>query len=652
MSIPILNLIIHKQMMILASPAIAGEIKLLEPRATTISLAKNLDFSLPLLLVGDSLELFDAKILKAIQENRARVLFVLAGTQTELPEEAAGFPIFCFLSRPIHARVLENMLHAALENMALRLGHEELEQNLAKAFVEIDELNKIGAALSAEHDTSKLLEMILQKSREITNSDAGALYLVEEDENTQSRVLRFMLTQNDSVNVPFNSFTIPIDKSRVSSYVALTGKVLHIEDAYNLPDDAQYGFSKDFDAQISYRTKSILAVPMRNHKGEVIGVLQLLNHKLDRNILVTLENADEVLYPYPERAQQLARSLASQAAMALENNRMIQDIQHLFEGFVQASVMAIEARDPTTSGHSFRVKKLTVALAEAVDRVDDGPYAKVKFTSDQLREISYASVLHDFGKVGVREHVLVKANKLYPSQFKILQQRFNYVRKAIQEDNGRKRLEYVLEKGREAYLSNLSYFDDELAARIKEVDDFLAFSMACNSPTVLPEGNFQRLRDIASYHYLEWDGHEAPLLNDDEIRFLSIPKGSLDDSERNEIESHVTHTFNFLAQIPWTRELRSIPEIARSHHEKLDGTGYPCRLSADEIPIQSKMMSISDIFDALSATDRPYKRALSAEKSLDIILSEVKRKLLDEELYRIFLTREIWKLTLPYWHSG
>jgi HD-GYP domain-containing protein (c-di-GMP phosphodiesterase class II) len=460
-------------------------------------------------------------------------------------------------------------------------------------------------------------------------------------------VLRFTLTQNDSVYLPFSSFTIPIDNSRISSYVALTGESLQIDDAYQLPPGVPYGFSKDLDTRNHYRTKSMLTVPMKNHKGEIVGVLQLLNHKKDWNARVTPENAEEVLRPYPERARHLVQSLASQAAVALENNRLIESIQNLFEGFVQASVMAIEARDPTTSGHSFRVKKLTVALAEAVDRADDGPYAAVKFSTEQLREINYASVLHDFGKVGVREHVLVKANKLYPQQLEVVQQRFDYVRKAVQEENSRKRLDYILEKGREEYLATQPHFDAEYADRIKEVDDFLKFALECNRPTVLPEGNFQRLIGMAERRYLAWDGTEKPLITEDETRLLSIPKGSLDENERREIESHVVHTFNFLAQIPWTKELRQIPMIARAHHEKLDGTGYPFKLSAPEIPVQSRMMSISDIYDALSASDRPYKRALPPEKSLDIIASEVKRNLLDEDLFKIFLSREIWKLSLP-----
>lgn len=646
MSTPKAAAIVNEQALILASPEVAAEIESAIPGVSSIEDPERFHPSHPIVLIGNDPRLFHTNVRAAVAGDLCRVVYVLCPGM-DLPTEAGGFPIFGFLSRPLHPRVVESMVSAAHENMLLRTGRKRLEDDLSKAFVEIDELNNIGAALSAERDTTKLLDLILQKSREITRSDAGSIFLVEEDEKGSGRVLRFSHTQNDSVNVPFKEFTIPIDASRISSYVALTGETLHIEDAYNLPPDVPYSFSKDFDARIGYRTKSMLTVPMQNHKGEIVGVVQLLNHKTDWKARVTPENADEVLRPYPLRAQHLIRSLASQAAVALENTRLIQDIQNLFEGFVQASVMAIEARDPTTSGHSFRVKKLTVALAEAVDRVDDGPYAAVRFSPEQIREINYASVLHDFGKVGVREHVLVKANKLYPQQLEVVHQRFDYVRKAMQEEHAKERLEYVLEKGRDQYLSRLGDFDTDLEARLKELDEFLSFALLCNRPTVLPEGNFQRLTSIAAREYMAWDGTVKPLLTGDEVRLLSIPKGSLDDAERREIESHVVHTFNFLAQIPWTKELRQIPMIARAHHEKLDGTGYPFKLSAPEIPIQSRMMSISDIYDALSASDRPYKRALAPEKSLDIITSEVKRNLLDEELFRIFLSREIWRLSLP-----
>jgi response regulator RpfG family c-di-GMP phosphodiesterase len=339
--------------------------------------------------------------------------------------------------------------------------------------------------------------------------------------------------------------------------------------------------------------------------------------------------------------------MASQAAVALENARLYEAIQKLFEGFVQASVVAIEARDPTTFGHSFRVEKMTVALAETVDRLDDGPYRDVKFTREQLREIRYASVLHDFGKVGVREEVLVKAKKLYPAQMDVVRERFALIREKCKQENSSRRLQYLLEKGRDEYLARQTEFDAQMEERLKEMDAWLQFVLQCNEPTVLPEGNFERLADLAATRYFDdWAGEERTLLQPGEVRLLSISKGSLDPKERLEIESHVVHTFNFLNQIPWTKEFRNVPAIARAHHEKLDGTGYPFKLASTDIPIQSRMMTISDIYDALSASDRPYKRAVPPEKALNIIEYDVKKNLIDPELFRIFLEKQLWKLTL------
>ncbi len=641
------ELTLTEQVFIVSDTEAARELSHLIPGAPSLEATDGFDPLLPSVLVGDSARLFHPKIRQAVTEDRARVIFILDGKKNELPPEAQGFTIFGFLARPLHARVVESMVQAALENLSLAAGRRQVEHALRRAYSEIDELNRIGVALSAERDTQKLLTLIIQKAREITQSDAGSLYLVEENPQTGDKVLRFTITQNESVEVPFSQFTFPIDKSRISAYVALTGEPLNIEDAYRLPPGVPYGFSTDFDKRIGYRQKSMLTVPMKNHKGEIVGVVQLMNHKRDTGARVTPENVDEVVFPYPERAQQLVLSMASQAAVALENNRLVEDIRNLFESFVNASVVAIEARDPTTSGHSFRVKELTVALAEAVDRCDDGPYASTKFTLEQIKEIRYAAVLHDFGKVGVREQVLVKANKLYPHQLDIVKERFNYVRKALQEEHSRKKLEHILERGREEYLARLPEFEADYAGRLKEMDDFFQFVLECNRPTVLPEGNFEKLVDIAGRKYLDWSGEEKPILVSDEVRLLSVHKGSLDEAERREIESHVIHTFNFLAQIPWTKEIRNVPLIARAHHEKLDGSGYPFKLLAPEIPVQSRMMTISDIYDALSASDRPYKRAVPPDKALAILESEVKQKLMDEDLFRIFLAREIWKLTLP-----
>jgi len=319
---------------------------------------------------------------------------------------------------------------------------------------------------------------------------------------------------------------------------------------------------------------------------------------------------------------------------------------------VKAAVTAIESRDPTTSGHSFRVANLTVALAETLDKLDTGPYAQVRFNRAAMKEIRYASLLHDFGKVGVREEVLVKAKKLYPAQVDIIRQRFDFVKRSVETEALRSRLDYVLEKGREEFLAKLPAFDQELANQLKEMDEWFETILKANEPTVLAEGSFDVLKGIAARQYRDYGQQAQALLNPDEVRLLSIRKGSLDDAERLQIESHVVHTFNFLEQIPWTKEIRSIPAIARGHHEKLNGKGYPYKLSAPEIPVQTRMMTISDIFDALSASDRPYKKAVSLEKALDILKFAVKDGEIDPILFQLFLDAKVyerWKIEpFPY----
>jgi HD-GYP domain-containing protein (c-di-GMP phosphodiesterase class II) len=346
----------------------------------------------------------------------------------------------------------------------------------------------------------------------------------------------------------------------------------------------------------------------------------------------------------------LLRSLASQAAVAIENNRLYESIETLFEGFVKASVTAIESRDPTTSGHSFRVADLTVGLAEAVDRDDSRAFRETRFSQSEMKEIRYASLLHDFGKVGVREEVLVKAKKLYPLQLDVVKERFAYVRKALEQENSERKLAYLLEKGREDFLARQAEFQNDLERRLCDLDEFLQFVLKCNEPTVTVEGNFERLTELAAERFLNADGSPYFLLEPKEVRLLSIARGNLDDNERRQIESHVIHTIDFLSQIPWTKEIKSIPAIAAAHHEKLSGTGYPYQLAAGQIPFQSKMMAIADIYDALSAGDRPYKKAVPADRALDIIAEETKQGFLDADLFNLFREAEIFKLTLNWKH--
>ena len=593
---------------------------------------------------------------------RATRLRIIGISDARFKDPRTDGAVYAYLTASTPTDLFERMVDNAVDHIHLLATRREVNERLAFATREIHELNQIGAALSAEHDTGKLLEMILTKSRGITAADAGSLYLVEEVEaggegqksrpETRKR-LRFKLAQNDSVAVPFRESTMEINQKSIAGYVAWTGDPVIIEDAYHLADDVPYSINRKFDEDSGYRTKSILAVPMKNQKGEVVGVVQLINAKRSGKEKLTSVNAiAEQVISFSTRQQELVTSLASQAAVAYENSELYEAIQRLFEGFVRASVTAIESRDPTTSGHSFRVANLTVGLAEAADRSETGPYADLHFTRSQMKEIRYASLLHDFGKVGVREEVLVKAKKLYPMQMDVIKQRFDFVKRTMETETLRSRLAYALEKGREQYLAKLPQFDAELAAQLKEMDDWFQTIVKANEPTVLAEGSFEALKGIAATKFKDYDQRDHVLLNEDEVRLLSIRKGSLDDAERLQIESHVVHTFNFLQQIPWTREIRTIPDIARGHHEKLNGRGYPYKLSAPEIPVQTRMMTISDIFDALSASDRPYKKAVNLERALDILQLSVKDGELDAELFKLFLDAKVferWKIEpFPY----
>ena len=517
-----------------------------------------------------------------------------------------------------------------------------MELALQRARWEIDQLNEIGVALSAERDRGALLKLILQKCREITHSDAGSLYLVEEDESGERR-LRFSITQNDSMQFPFNEFFLSIDHTSLAGYVALTGEEIALDDVYEIPTSLPFRFNRGLDEESGYRCRSILVVPMRAPKGEITGVVQLINCKREMSLKVDRATVADVVVPFPDQCRPMLRSLASQAAVALDNNRLYESIENLFEGFVRASVDAIEARDPTTSGHSFRVADLTLGLAEAVDRADSPPFRHIQFSRTEMKEIRYASLLHDFGKVGVREEVLVKAKKLYPGQLELIRQRFAYVRKALEQDQSERKLAYLLEKGRNEFLLRQSEFERDLETEIKEIDEFLEIIVRHNEPTVLSEGNFARLGELAARQFIDGAGRRQPLLSRHEVKLLSIDRGSLDADERLQIQSHVDYTQCFLRQIPWTKDIKDIPDIASAHHEKLDGTGYPRSLAAPQIPFQSKMMTIADIFDALSATDRPYKRAVPRERALDILHDEAKRGMIDGDLLQLFREAEIFR---------
>jgi len=541
------------------------------------------------------------------------------------------------------ATALRELIRVAMENIVLKNEVRQYEEQARRFHRQFEELNRIGIALSAERDISKLQEFILTTMRQLTNADGASLWL--KTVGDQGQPLLFLASsQNNSIDNTYQAFTVPVDQKSVVGYTVSVGSSQIYDDAYNPPPGKPQG-GRVFDAQYGYRTKSMLTVPMRNYNHEVVGAVQLINAKRSFDTKLSVDTVkDEVVSFRPEDLEMI-ESIASQAAVALDNKNLLDSIQALFDGFVQASVTAIEQRDPSTAGHSGRVEKLTSGLAHALNELGAGKFRDVHLTEDQFKELRYACLLHDFGKVGVREYVLVKAKKLMPGQLEVIQARFEFVQRSIQVKYATEKLEEM--RSGKATPESLDEIDRRLEIELDQLRDWIQGIVAANEPSVLPEDKASMLEFLSQQIYHDISGMAHPLLDPQEFRFLSISKGTLDPQERLEMESHVTHSFHFLTKIPWTPVMRGIPEIAYGHHEKLDGSGYPRGLTESQIPLQAKMMTISDIYDALTAQDRPYKRAVPAPKALDILHDEAGQGKIDKDLLDLFVAKRIYQVTAP-----
>jgi HD-GYP domain-containing protein (c-di-GMP phosphodiesterase class II) len=536
---------------------------------------------------------------------------------------------------------LRELLRVALHNSVLKLEVKQLEEQARRQHRQFEELNRIGKALSAERDTDKLQDFILTTMRQLTNADGASLWLKTVDDGATKLFLAS--SQNFSIDKDtYQAFKVPVDEKSVVGYTVTVGTSQMYDDAYNPPPGKPQG-GRNFDAQYGYRTKSMLTVPMRNYNNDVVGAVQLINAKRRFDVKLTVDTVEQEVVSFRPEDLEMIESIASQAAVAIDNKNLLDSIQALFDGFVEASVTAIEQRDPTTAGHSGRVEKLTTGLARAVTEVAVGKFRDVRLTDEQFKELRYACLLHDFGKVGVREHILIKAKKLNLGQLEVIQARFDFVQRSVQVKYATEKLEALRRDS--ANVEQLLDIDRRLEEDLRQLRLWFDAIASANEPTVLPEDKASMLEVLARQTYVDMSGHEHPMLDPQEFRFLSIRKGTLDEQERLEMESHVTHSFHFLSKIPWTSVMRGIPEIAYGHHEKLDGSGYPRGLTDMQIPLQTKMMTISDIYDALTAQDRPYKRAVPLDRALDILHEEAGAGKLDRELLDIFATRRIYDLT-------
>jgi len=567
------------------------------------------------------------------------VVFLTSPDTEAVPEGALSSMVSGVLQQPLKRSAFLLALRGAFRHAALKRSAHRERSHRTVLSRNLENLTQIGIALSAEQNIHRLLDLILTQSRELTNADAGSLYLVEEEEDG-TRNLRFKHTQNDSKRIPFKEFVMPATKSSISGYVAVTGETLNIPDVYDLPAEVEYGFNKTFDQSVGYRSKSMLVVPMRDHHNEITGVLQLINAKPSASDRIPdPETAERTVAPFDPAIEQIISALASQAAVSLENSMLLQSIENTFEGLVKASVHAIEQRDPVTSGHSERVTELTLALARAVSETGEGRYADVSFSEEKMKELRFAGLLHDFGKIGVREHVLVKANKLYPMELEVVKIRFDLIKRTIEAEYSERMLQSALEGNKE----EVERLREEMTERLEKAEAQLELILRTDVPAMMPEGEFTELEELGELTYKTPDGSELPYLTPYELNSLSVRRGNLSDTERKEIESHVSHSYNFLVQIPWTRDLRGVPEIAHGHHEKLNGAGYPRGIKDEEIVLQAKMMCVCDIFDALTATDRPYKKAAPLDRAIQILKFEVKDQHLCPELVNIFINKKVYR---------
>ncbi|MCL2294923.1 MAG: GAF domain-containing protein [Spirochaetes bacterium] len=500
------------------------------------------------------------------------------------------------------------------------------------------ELLKIGVALSSERDNDKLLNYIVAKVCEVTKADAGSLYLLEVNKETKKAYLRFKISHNDSNKTDFTEFTMPLVKKSIAGYVAIEGKALKLDDAYLIPDGAEYAFNKKFDMDTSYRTKSMLTVPMKNYKDKVIGVIQLINKKVDRSAVLTdHKSVMENVVPFDKLDEDIILSLASLAAVSLDNNFLYKEVENLFDCLVSASAKAIEQRDPTTGGHSSRVALYTIALAKTIS--EDKKLVKkylfeedVVFSEDYFKGLKYACLLHDFGKVGVREDVLVKAKKLYPGMLEQILLRLDNLASNIKIKTFKAK--FMLDNTDSSYEAKVKELDLMEANEISKIEKYRQVIIQANEPTVLESEPEQILAEIKRET-------KNTILSEKEFEYLSIQRGSLTKSEREEIISHASYTYDFLKNIPWPENIGWIPEVAKGHHETLDGTGYPDGLLMPKF--QSRLMAIADIFDALTASDRPYKKAMTLEQALKILQEEAKRGRLDSSLVNVFIEKEVYK---------
>ncbi|MCL6639067.1 MAG: GAF domain-containing protein [Firmicutes bacterium] len=499
-----------------------------------------------------------------------------------------------------------------------------------KIYSRLENILNIGIALSAEKNHNRLLEIIVTEARNITACDAGTLYLKQGD------MLVFKIIQNQSLKIFLGGSgekiqlpPVPLKKENVSAYVALSGRTVNIPDVYTY-DGFDFSGPRNYDKMTGYRTKSMLVVPMENHEGEIIGVLQLIN---------SLEEDNKTIRPFPVHYQKVIQSLASQAAIALTNATLIKDIENLFNSFVEVMATAIDARTPYNANHTRRVAMLARAVAEAINQSREGNWSQVYFDHERLDQLTMAGWLHDIGKIATPLSVMNKATRL-EGRIELVLQRLDYIYKAQTASSLEKQLK-LLKEGRGAEAAEEESLLSRKLTRLKELKELI---IKCDHPATFIDDTIEKqLCALTSCTYVNEEGLELPILTPGELENLCIRRGTLNNKEREIMEQHVEVTAKMLEKIPFIKKFKDVPRFASMHHELLDGNGYPRGLAGDDIPLEARILSLVDIFDALTACDRPYKKAMPVEDALRILGFMAKEGKLDAELFRLFQEYRVWE---------